>query len=177
LAFANVNSRVLFLGFGLSFFFFSSFSSPSTETRTNWKKKKKKKKNFIFHLIFNIKFLSCHLSNLKMQQSRFYLPTPPPKHCTTVYSTFSFSFFPFFGISCQKSIHASEMQSTNPVRAGWIFSQKSRLREREKSIEQLKINALFCISPLCNRSRDVAVLQKNSPYKVRFQLFLLWVSE
>jgi len=153
-------------------FSFSAVSLLHRQKQEQTGKKKKKKKQILFFLLFLILSL-----NLKMQQSRFYLPTPPPKHCTTVYSTFSFSFFPFFGISCQKSIHASEMQSTNPVRAGWIFSQKSRLREREKSIEQLKINALFCISPLCNRSRDVAVLQKNSPYKVRFQLFLLWVSE
>jgi hypothetical protein len=93
LAVANVNSRVLFLGFGLSFCFFSSFSSPSTETRTNWKKKKTQ---FLCPFLFHLQFLSCHLSNLKMQQSRFYLPTPPLKHCTTVYSAFSFSFFPFF---------------------------------------------------------------------------------
>jgi hypothetical protein len=70
-------------------------------------------------------FSSEEVRERVMQQPRFYLPTAPLKHCATVASAFLFfSFFFFGGIPCQKSIHVSEMQSTNPIRAGWIFSKK-----------------------------------------------------
>jgi len=145
---------------------FQLFLFSIDRKKNKLKKKKKKKKNSV-SLPFSFSSSVSFLSFFKSQYAAI-----------TILFLF---FFPFFWNFLSEIHSCLEMQSTNPIRGGWIFSQKSRpfarLREREKSIEQLKISALVCISPLCNRSRDVAVLQKNSPYKVRFQLFLLWVSE